>query len=117
MATLPSGAPYMLGTDAANTIDTYTLDNANYWDDRTPAKVLSGTVSVTAPNATPGTTTVTFASAFGSAPVVVVTLNTGYSFQVNVSALSASTTGFTFRAYQSSGSSQTINANWIAVEL
>ena len=117
MATLPSGAPYMLASDANDTIDNYTLDNANYWDDRVPNQILTGTVSVSAPNTTPSTTTVPFSTAFSVAPTVVLTLNTSHSGNVNIAVSAVSTTGFTFRAYHNLGATTTIGANWLAVQL
>jgi hypothetical protein len=116
MATLPSGAPYMLGTDLNNTIDTYTLDNANYFDARVPLGFKTGTDSVSAPNVTGTNKTFTYPVAFpaGSTVVVLPNFSNSISAQLNIAITASSNTGFTWRVYHNIGSTTTINISFMA---
>jgi hypothetical protein len=119
MATLPSGAPYMEGTDAANTIDSYTLANAEYWDARTPLDFRQGTITVSAPSGSAATATITFSPAFpaGSTVRVFLTLTSSISGAVNVAITSASPTTATYRAYQTTGSTQPVACSYYAIRV
>jgi hypothetical protein len=106
----------MEGTDLNNTIDTYTFDNATYWDGRTPLGFKNGTDSVSVPNATGTNKTVTYASAFpaGSTVVVIPVVTNSISAQINVAITASSNTAFTYRVNHNIGSTTTINITWIA---
>ena len=116
MATLPSGAPYMLGTDAANTIDTFTLDNAEYWDERVPLKTAAGVTSSFA-----ATTTVDLTSyGFTSTPVIILQVkSTTATNNAYVTFSGESSTGFTIYKWKSDGTAASIatTVHWTAIEL
>jgi len=116
MATLPSGAPYMLGTDAANTIDTYTSNNANYWDARVPLKTAAGvTGSFSA------STTVDLTSyGFTSTPVIILQIkSTSATNNAYVTFSGESSTGFTIYKWKSDGTAASVSTtvHWVAIEL
>jgi hypothetical protein len=113
MATLPSGAPYMLGSDAADTIDTYTKDNADYWDARVPLIIASGTSSSFG-----ATTTVDLTSfGFTVAPKVVVTVNSSATNNTSATVSSITTTGFTISKFTgATAASVATTVNWIAIQ-
>jgi hypothetical protein len=106
----------MEGTDLNNTIDTYTLNNANYWDERTPYGFRFGTGSITAPATTAATQAVTFGTAFpaGATIRVLITISSTHTTNILTSTTALSNTGFTWRAYNGGASSQTVTMNWIA---
>jgi hypothetical protein len=116
MAVLPSGAPYMVGTDLNNTIDEYTLANANHFDARVPLAFKNGTDSVAAPNVTGTNKSFTYPVAFpaGSTVIVFPVFTNSISAQLNIAVTASSNTGFTWRVYHNIGSTTTININWIA---
>jgi hypothetical protein len=106
----------MEGTDLNNTIDTYTFDNATYWDGRTPLGFKNGTDSVSVPNATGTNKTVTYASAFpsGSTVVVLPVITSSLSGLISVMVTASSNTAFTYRIYHTLGSTTTINISFMA---
>jgi hypothetical protein len=119
MAVLPSGAPYMVGTDLNNTIDEYTLANANHFDARVPLAFKAGNDTVSVPNLTGTNKVVNFPAAFpaGSQTLVFLTLNNSVSGQVTLAVTVSSASSFTYRVYHAIGSTTNINVSWIAFRL
>jgi hypothetical protein len=113
MATLPSGAPYMLGSDAADTIDTYTKDNADYWDARTARRMAVGTSSSFG-----ATTTVNLTSfGFTATPTIIVTVNSSASTNTSATVSGASSTGFTISKWTgTTAASVATTVNWVAIQ-
>jgi len=114
MATLPSGAPYMVGTDLNNTIDDYTLTNANYWDARVPVATAAGiTGSFSA------TQTITFpVGRFSTTPAIVLGLkSTTPSNNETVTYAGESAAGFTIYKWRGGGTAATVTTtvSWVAV--
>jgi hypothetical protein len=111
--TLPSGAPYLLGTDPGNQIDNVSLSNAQYWDARTPRATATGTTGTFA-----ASSTVTFpVGRFSAAPVVIATPVSSATTATSATVASVTSTGFTaYRWAGGAAASVPGTVNWRAVQ-